>query len=248
MRYAWDLSEQYLDVSGVGRGLRGLAARALLGRLRDWDRRASGRVDHFIAISDYIRERIRRCYDRDAAVIHPPVDVDFYTPAATSLPPAARRDFVTASRWVPYKRVDAIVAAFRELPDRRLIVVGDGPQARQVREAAGPNVEFVGEVSREALRDLLRAARAFVFAADEDFGILPVEAQACGTPVIALGRGGARETVARPPGTRGDRPLLCRAVARRHRPCRPRLRPCRRSLPARILRAERRALRRAPVR
>ena len=195
MRYAWDLSEQYLEVSGIGRGLRGLAARALLGRLRDWDRRASGRVDHFIAISDFIRERIRRCYDRDAAVIHPPVDVDFFTPPVASLPPASRRDFVTASRWVPYKRVEAIVAAFRELPDRRLVVVGDGPQARQVRAAAGPNVEFVGELPRQALREALRRARAFVFAAEEDFGILPVEAQACGTPVIAFGRGGTCETV-----------------------------------------------------
>jgi glycosyltransferase involved in cell wall biosynthesis len=113
--------------------------------------------------------------------------------------PGPREDvYVTASRWVPYKRVDLIVAAFRALPGRRLVVVGDGPEAPRVRAAAGPNVEFVGEVARDRLRDLLRAARAFVFAADEDFGKLPVEAQACGTPVIAYGRGGALETVRGP--------------------------------------------------
>ena len=195
MRYAWDLSEQYLEVSGLGGGLRGVAARALFARLRAWDRAASERVDDFVAISTYIGERIRRCYGRDSTVIHPPVDTTFFTPADSPSPPAARRDFVTASRWVPYKRVEAIVAAFRELPDRRLVVIGDGPQARQVRAAAGVNVEFVGELPREALRDALRGARAFVFAAEEDFGILPVEAQACGTPVIAYGRGGALETV-----------------------------------------------------
>ena len=195
MRYAWDLSEQYLAVSGIGSGLKGLAARALLSRLRDWDRRATERVDDFVAISGYIAERIRRCYGRESTVIYPPVDTGFFTPIDAAEPPAARRDFVTASRWVPYKRVEAIVAAFRELPDRRLVVVGDGPQARQVRAAAGPNVEFVGELPRPSLREALRRARAFVFAAEEDFGILPVEAQACGTPVIAYGRGGALETV-----------------------------------------------------
>jgi glycosyltransferase involved in cell wall biosynthesis len=195
MRYAWDLSEQYLAVSGVGSGIAGPLARGILRRLRDWDRRTSDRVDQFIAISDYVRQRIRRCYDRDATVIYPPVDVDFYNRDATLPAPAARRYYLTASRWVPYKRIDAIVAAFKALPERHLIVVGDGPEAPRVRAAAGANVEFVGEVPRERLRDLLRGARAFLFAAEEDFGILPVEAQACGTPVIAYGRGGALETV-----------------------------------------------------
>ena len=147
-------------------------------------------MNAFVANSEFIRARIRRCYGRDATVIAPPVDTDFFTPGS-----ARRNGFVTASRWVPYKRVDAIVAAFRELPAERLVVVGDGPEATRVRAAAGPNVEFVGEVSRERLRELLRGARAFLFAAEEDFGILPVEAQAVGTPVIAFGRGGVLETV-----------------------------------------------------
>jgi glycosyltransferase involved in cell wall biosynthesis len=133
------------------------------------------------------------------------VDVDFFTPAADDAS-AARDCYFSASRWVPYKRVDLVVAAFRGLPERRLVVAGDGTDARRVRAAAGGNVEFVGEVPRERLRDLLRHARAFVFAAEEDFGILPLEAQACGTPVIAYGRGGALETVrgigsARPTGS-----------------------------------------------
>jgi len=195
MRYAWDLREQYLHPLGLTSGLRGALANRVLDRLRDWDRRASARVTHFVANSEFVRDRIGRCYGREAAVIHPPVDVGFFTPVEDAPEPAARDYYVTASRWVPYKRVDLVVAAFRELPDRRLVVAGAGPAAHHVRAAAGPNVEFVGEVPRERLRELLRGARAFVFAAEEDFGILPVEAQACGTPVIAYGRGGSLETV-----------------------------------------------------
>lgn len=195
MRYAWDLSEQYLAVSGLGAGIAGPLVRWVLHRLRDWDRRTSARVDHFIAISDYIRQRIDRCYGRDATVIHPPVDTGYFVPDPASPPPAGRAYYLTASRWVPYKRVDAIVAAFGDLPERKLIVVGDGPEAPRVRAAGGSNVEFTGELPRARLRALLQGAKAFVFAADEDFGILPLEAQACGTPVIAYGRGGALETV-----------------------------------------------------
>jgi glycosyltransferase involved in cell wall biosynthesis len=190
MRYAWDLRDQYLEVSGHAARPWAPAVRHMLDRLREWDRRTSDRVNAFVANSEFIRARIRRCYGRDATVIAPPVDTDFFTPGSD------RRDgFVTASRWVPYKRVDVIVAAFRELPAERLVVVGDGPEAARVRAAAGPNVVFAGEVSRERLRELLRGARAFLFAAEEDFGILPVEAQSVGTPVIAYGRGGVLETV-----------------------------------------------------
>lgn len=195
MRYAWDLREQYLEPLGLASGLRGALANRLLDHLRDWDQRASARVTHFVANSEFVRDRIARCYGREAAVVHPPVDVGFFTPGEHVPDPAARDYYVTGSRWVPYKRVDLVVAAFRELPDRRLIVTGAGPEASRVHAAAGPNAEFVGEVSRERLRELLRGARAFVFAAEEDFGILPVEAQACGTPVIAYGRGGSLETV-----------------------------------------------------
>jgi glycosyltransferase involved in cell wall biosynthesis len=195
MRYAWDLRDQYLGPLGLRSGLRRAAADRVLNRLRDWDRRVSPRVTHFIANSEFIAQRIARCYDREATVIHPPVDVRFFTPGEGGAEPAERDYYLAASRWVPYKRMDLVAAAFRDLPARRLVIAGDGPEAVRVRRAAGPNVEFVGEVPRERLRDLLRGARAFVFAAEEDFGILPVEAQACGTPVIAYGRGGALETV-----------------------------------------------------
>jgi glycosyltransferase involved in cell wall biosynthesis len=192
MRYAWDLRETYLESAGALRGPGRALADAILDRLQRWDVASSDRVDGFIAISEYIRQRIHRCYDRDAAVIYPPVDVDYFTPGTGQ---RSRRSYLTASRWVPYKRVDLIVDAFRATPERRLIVAGEGPELRQARAAAGSNIEFVGEVSRERLRELMRDARAFVFAADEDFGITPVEAQACGTPVIAYARGGVLETV-----------------------------------------------------
>lgn len=193
MRYAWDQRQQYLAAIGATGGLRGSILRQVLDRLRDWDRRSSERVNRFVANSAYIRGRIERCYGRDAEVIFPPVDVEFFAP-----PTDVQRKpdvYVTASRWVPYKRVDLIVEAFRHLPARHLVVIGEGPDEARVRSAAGPNVQFVGEVTRERLRELLSGARAFVFAAEEDFGILPVEAQACGTPVVAYGAGGALETV-----------------------------------------------------
>jgi glycosyltransferase involved in cell wall biosynthesis len=193
MRYAWDLRDQYLESSGLATGLRGALVHRILDRLRDWDRSSSTRVTQFIANSQFVRDRIARCYDRTATVIHPPVDTEFFAPVAGTRD--AGEYYFAASRWVPYKRMDLIAAAFRDLPERRLVIGGDGPEAARVRAAAGPNVEFVGEVSRERMRDLLRGARAFVFAAEEDFGILPVEAQACGTPVIAYSQGGARETV-----------------------------------------------------
>jgi glycosyltransferase involved in cell wall biosynthesis len=192
MRYAWDLRDQYLRESGNDRGVRGLLARSLLDVLQRWDRANSADVDVFATLSHYIADRIRRAYGRDATVIYPPVDVDFFTPGASS---RAGQYYVTASRFVPYKRIDLIAAAFSRMPDRKLLVIGEGPDAARVRAAAGPNVELAGRLNREALRDALRGARAFVFAAEEDFGIAPVEAQACGTPVIAFGRGGARETV-----------------------------------------------------
>ena len=198
MRYAWDLREQYLATTGLSRGLRGLVARRLLDRLRDWDRAASAGVTRYVANSAFIRARIERCYGRSASVIYPPVDTLFFTPGPNPPNAASRKFFFAASHWVPYKRMDLIVAAFRALPQHRLVVAGEGPEASRVRAAAGPNVEFVGDLSREKLRDFLHRARAFVFAAEEDFGIMPVEAQACGTPVVAYGRGGVLETVLPP--------------------------------------------------
>jgi glycosyltransferase involved in cell wall biosynthesis len=190
MRYAWDLQHQYLREAGVDKGLRGMLARHVLHRARLWDVRTANGVDRFIAISRFIRRRIWKVYRRTAVVIYPPVDVSSFTPGGT------REDFyITASRLVPYKRVDLIVEAFVAMPQRRLVVIGDGPEARRIRSLGAPNIEFLGQQTLEVLRDHLRRARAFVFAAEEDFGIAPLEAQACGTPVIAYGKGGALETI-----------------------------------------------------
>lgn len=190
MRYAWDMREEYLRESGMDTGLRGLGSRFLLERLRRWDWRNSRLVNQFIANSRFIAGRIRMAYDRDATVIYPPVDTDYFTPAG------AKGDFyLAASRMAPYKRMNLIVRAFSRRPRQRLVVIGDGPQYEAARTLAGSNVEFLGYQPRAVLRDYLRQARALVFAAKEDFGILPVEAQACGTPVIAYGAGGALETV-----------------------------------------------------
>jgi len=192
MRYAWDLQHQYLREAGLSGGLRSLAARALLHRIRNWDARTGAGVDDFIAISRFVARRIRKVYRRDSTVIHPPVDTERFT-YDTAVP---REDFyVTASRLVPYKRVDLIVEAFAGLSDRTLVVIGDGPDARRVRAGNPANVRFLGEQPFAVLRDHFRRARAFVFAAEEDFGIVPLEAQACGTPVIALQKGGVLETV-----------------------------------------------------
>lgn len=190
MRYAWDLQDQYLRESGLDRGIKGLLARWVLQRLRVWDARTISGVDHVIANSRYIADRIRRAYNREATVIYPPVDVDAYT-----LRVEKEDYYVTASRFVPYKKIDVVVEAFAGMPDKRLVVIGDGPDFEKVRAVAGPNVTFLGYQERGALARHLQAARAFVFAAEEDFGILPVEAQACGTPVIAYGRGGVLESI-----------------------------------------------------
>jgi glycosyltransferase involved in cell wall biosynthesis len=190
MRYAWDLQHQYLRETGLDRGLRGVLARWTLHRMRLWDIRSAAGVDGFIAISRYIARRIWKTYRRKSTVIYPPVDVEAFTPGGP------REDFyVTASRMVPYKRIDLIVDAFAAMPQQRLVVIGDGPQAGRIRSHAAANVEFLGQQPFEVLRDLLRRARAFVFAAEEDFGIAPLEAQACGTPVLAYGKGGVLETI-----------------------------------------------------
>ena len=189
MRYAWDLQHQYLRETRLN-GLRGIPARWFLHRIRMWDYRTASGVDDFIAISHFIARRIWKVYRRESTVIYPPVDVDNFSPEGP------REDFyVTASRMVPYKRIDLIVEAFAGMPERRLIVIGDGPEGSRIRARAGSNIQFLGQQPFEVLRDHLRRARAFVFAAEEDFGIAPLEAQACGTPVIAYGKGGVLETI-----------------------------------------------------
>ena len=192
IRYAWDLREQYLTEAGIARGPVGWLARYLLERIRRWDLATTSRVTAFVAISHFIADRIARCYDRPSTVVYPPVDTEYFT-LDDGVPRGTH--YLTASRLVGYKQVPAIVEAFRHLPDRQLTVIGDGPDRSRVHAAAGPNVTLLGHQPRERLREEMRRARAFVFAAEEDFGIVPVEAQACGTPVIALGRGGSLETV-----------------------------------------------------
>jgi len=190
IRYAWDLQHQYLNESGLTKGLKSWIAKTILHYIRIWDGRTASGVDKYIAISNFIVRRIRKTYGREAAVIYPPVDVKKFTCCEK------KEDYYfTASRMVPYKRIDLIVEAFTAMPERKLVVIGDGPDYQKIRSKAGANVVLLGYQPFEVLRDHLQKARAFVFAAEEDFGIAPLEAQACGTPVIAYKKGGAVETI-----------------------------------------------------
>lgn len=189
VRYAWDLYLDYLSGSGLDRGARGWAARLVLHYLRLWDVSAANRVDAYLANSSYVARRIEKLYRRPARVVYPPVNVARFRPLSP------REDFyVTVSRFVPYKRLDLIVEAFTRM-ERPLVVIGDGPERAAVERLAGPSVRLLGYQPDEVISDHLQRARAFVFAAHEDFGLAPVEAQAAGCPVIAYGRGGALETV-----------------------------------------------------
>jgi glycosyltransferase involved in cell wall biosynthesis len=191
MRYAWHLRASY-----GWRGLKGWLVDRLLARLRDWDRQTADRVTHFIAISRAVQERIRDCYGRDSVVIHPPVDTTFYCPAEVR-----REDYYLAlSAFAPYKRLDLAIAACQRL-GRRLVVIGSGQDEAKLKRLAGPAVQFLGWQDDATIRDHLRRCRALLFPGEEDFGIVPVEAQACGTPVIGFGRGGLLDTVV-PPGGR----------------------------------------------
>jgi glycosyltransferase involved in cell wall biosynthesis len=189
MRYAWHMRESYF--ADRVRGLKARLVDRLLAALRAWDRRTSRRVTHFIAISETVRRRIAECYGRDSVVIYPPADTDFYTPD-----PAVRREdfYLVISAFAPYKRVDLAIAACNQLR-RRLVVIGSGQDEARLKSLAGPGVEFLGWRSDAELRDYLRRCRALLFPGEEDFGIVPVEANACGTPVVAYARGGATETV-----------------------------------------------------
>jgi len=189
MRYIWDLQNQYLKESGFDSGIRGLILRALFSRLRKWDVSTSKNVDHFIANSNYIKGRIKKAYGRDSVVIYPPVDV-----ANFEVNEKKEDFFIAVSRMVPYKKMGLIVEAFSEM-GLPLIVIGDGPDFGKVKRKARKNIELMGHLKADVLKMYMQKARALVFAAEEDFGIVPVEAQACGTPVIAFGRGGVRETV-----------------------------------------------------
>ncbi|MBQ4820090.1 glycosyltransferase [Aquimarina sp. MMG016] len=190
MRYAWDFYHQYLEEANLKKGLKSLYAKYVLHKTRIWDIINSNRVDHFIANSEYIAKRIKKVYNRDSNVIYPPVNIDKF-------PLKKDKDdfFFTASRMVSYKKIDLIVQAFNEMPNKKLVVAGSGPDFNKIKKMAKSNIVLKGFVEENELISLMQNAKAFVFAAEEDFGIIPVEAQACGTPVIGFNKGGLKETV-----------------------------------------------------
>lgn len=190
IRYAWDMQHQYLHESNLTRGFKSWLARYILHYIRMWDSRTAAGVDVFVANSAFIGRRIRKAYRRESEIVYPPVDTEAFTLEAT------KQDFyLTTSRLVPYKKVPLIIEAFAKMPDKKLVVIGDGPEWEKAKAVHAPNVTLLGYQPFKVLKQHMQQAKGFVFAAEEDFGITPVEAQACGTPVIAYGRGGALETV-----------------------------------------------------
>lgn len=187
IRYAWDLQEEYLSHIN---GLKRVLARIFLSYIRKWDLKTANRPDYYITNSHFVAERIKRIYNRDATVIYPPIDT-------TSFSYIEQKEdyYFTSARMVPYKKIDLIVKAFAQLPKLKLVVSGDGPEYENLKRIATNNVKFIGFVSKASLIDYTQRAKAFILAAEEDFGITSIEAQSCGTPVIALKKGGYLETV-----------------------------------------------------
>lgn len=203
IRYAWDLQHQYLREAGLVKGVKAWVARWMLHKVRIWDVRTANGVDKFIAISEFIKRRIDKVYRRDSVIIYPPVYVDDFKREGV----VKEAFYMTSSRMVPYKRIDLIVSTFTQrFPDKRLVVIGDGPDFEKISALAGPNVTLLGYQEFSVLKDHLSKAKAFIFAAEEDFGIAPLEAQAAGTPVIAFGKGGALETIR---GLGSEKPSGC---------------------------------------
>ncbi|WP_027056152.1 glycosyltransferase [Mesorhizobium erdmanii] len=192
VRYAWDEQFSYLQQGKLGFGPKGMLYRYMLHRLRTWDTRTAHGPDLMLANSNYVRSRIQHIYGREARVVFPPV-------ALGELPCVGDKDdyYVSASFLAPYKRTDLVIRAFNEMPSRRLVIVGEGQQSASLRALAGPNVTFSGYLPRQDYVETLARAKAMVFAGCEDFGIALAEAQACGTPLIAFGRGGAVDIVRR---------------------------------------------------
>ncbi|MEW5952058.1 MAG: glycosyltransferase family 4 protein [Elusimicrobiota bacterium] len=190
VRYAWDLREQYLSEAKLDSGIKKIIADKILDYIKEWDIRTINRVTDYIAISKYISDRIKNNYNKESSVIYPPVDINKFELCAKK-----ENFYLTASRMVPYKKIPLIAEAFSKMPDKKLVVIGDGPEFEKVKKVLGRNIELLGYQEDNVLKEYMKKAKAFVFAAEEDFGIVPVEAQACGTPVIAYGKGGALETV-----------------------------------------------------
>lgn len=190
VRYAWDLYHQYLREAKLTKGLKALIVKHYLHKLRIWDIISTNRVDYFISNSNYIQKRIKKVYQRDSITIYPPIEVEQFP-----LVKEKKDYFLTCSRLVPYKKIDLIIETFNQLPHLHLKVIGTGPEMEKIKGIAGKNVEIMGYQPDDVLKKEISEARAFVFAADEDFGIVPLEAIASGTPVIALKKGGTLETV-----------------------------------------------------
>ena len=190
MRYAWDEADYYLQEANLTSGFKGKLAQYLLKYLRKWDLKSANNVDYFIANSNHIAAKIKRIYNRHADVIYPPVDTQKF-----SLVTEKEDYYLTASRLVPYKRIDLIVDAFANMLDKKLVVIGSGPEKEKIKAKATPNIDVLGYQDFETLKGYMEKAKAFVFAAEEDFGIIVVEAMACGTPVIAGNYGGTAESV-----------------------------------------------------
>lgn len=190
VRYAWDLREAYLEGAGLNRGIKKLLANLVLDYIKKFDLRTAERVDYFIANSQFVRERIKRIYGRDAHIIYPPVDVNRF-----SLNEKKEDFYLVVSRLEPYKKVHLIVEAFTRMPDKRLVVIGDGSQMKKIKEIAGRNIEILGYQKDEVVKEYMEKAKAFIYAAEEDFGIVMVEAQSAGTPVLAYRKGGASEII-----------------------------------------------------
>lgn len=190
VRYGWDFYHESLRSAGLKQGVKGVFAKLFLHYLRMWDVQSTPRVDLFIANSKYVAARIKKTYNREAIVMYPPVDTEFF-----SFKEKKESFYLTASRLVPYKKIDLIINAFNKMPEKRLVVIGDGPEMQKLRRQGKSNIELMGFVSKKVLREKMQKAKGFVFAACEDFGIAPLQAQSCGTPVICFGKGGSLETV-----------------------------------------------------
>jgi glycosyltransferase involved in cell wall biosynthesis len=197
MRYVWDMYEEYFSPEKIGR-LSAKLIPPIANYLRMWDVTSANRVDYFIANSRHVAKRIRKYYRRDATVIPPPVDTDKFTLATTS------EDFyLMITALVPYKRVDLAIEAFNRL-GKPLYIIGSGPEKARLEKLSAANVRFFDWVSDEMLRRYARECKALIFPGEEDFGIVPVELQSCGKPVIAFARGGALETVIGYDGSNSD--------------------------------------------
>lgn len=190
IRYCWDMYNEYLEESHLDKGFKSWLVRLMLHPIRQFDAIAGSRVDYYISNSDYVGQRIRKTYRRKATTIHPNIDISNF-----ELCNDKQEYYLASSRLVAYKKIDTIIEAFNQMPDKKLVVIGGGPNLEAYRKLAKDNVTVMGYQPFDVLKDKMQHAKAFVFAADEDFGMIPIEAQSCGTPIIAYGHGGSLETV-----------------------------------------------------